>query len=125
MIHDGSAEVLAAFPQVGGAQAPVRGTEASAKTDNTYGEYEGRTPSDQRDGGGDDTHAVETAIARLRAGLGTPKAIQTVVKRGYRLALDAADCADPPVRAPVQPPHPAGIGTPARSPRPTQPIGVW
>ncbi|WP_232235962.1 uroporphyrinogen-III synthase [Nocardia sp. BMG51109] len=45
-------------------------------------------------GGGDDTHAVETGIARLRAGLGTPKAVQTVVKRGYRLALDPAECID-------------------------------
>ena len=45
-------------------------------------------------GCGEDTHAVETAIARLRAALGTPKAIQTVVKRGYRLALDPAECVD-------------------------------
>jgi uroporphyrinogen-III synthase len=42
-------------------------------------------------GGGGDTHAVETAIARLRSGLGAPKVIQTVVKRGYRLALDPVD----------------------------------
>ncbi|MBP2582474.1 uroporphyrinogen-III synthase [Streptomyces sp. PvR006] len=40
-------------------------------------------------GAGRDEHAVETAMARLRAALGTPKLIQTVVKRGYRLALDA------------------------------------
>ncbi|MFJ5993520.1 uroporphyrinogen-III synthase [Streptomyces sp. NPDC092370] len=39
-------------------------------------------------GSGRDEHAVETAMARLRAALGTPKLIQTVVKRGYRLALD-------------------------------------
>ncbi|WP_216897766.1 uroporphyrinogen-III synthase [Nocardia alni] len=45
-------------------------------------------------GGGDDTHAVETGIARLRAGLGAPKVIQTVVKRGYRLAMDPTDCVD-------------------------------
>ena len=45
-------------------------------------------------GGGDDTHAVETAIARLRSSLGAPKVIQTVVKRGYRLAVDHAECAD-------------------------------
>jgi uroporphyrinogen-III synthase len=45
-------------------------------------------------GGGGDTHAVETAIARLRSGLGAPKVIQTVVKRGYRLALDPVDCVD-------------------------------
>ncbi|MBA3782644.1 uroporphyrinogen-III synthase [Nocardioides sp. InS609-2] len=31
-------------------------------------------------------HAVEMAVARLRAGLGT-RAVQTVVKRGYRLAV--------------------------------------
>ncbi|SDK68914.1 uroporphyrinogen-III synthase [Streptomyces indicus] len=39
-------------------------------------------------GAGQDEHAVETAMARLRSALGTPKLIQTVVKRGYRLALD-------------------------------------
>lgn len=42
-------------------------------------------------GGGGDTHAVETAVARLRASLGAPKVVQTVVKRGYRLALDPVD----------------------------------
>ncbi|MCK9868992.1 uroporphyrinogen-III synthase [Nocardiopsis dassonvillei] len=40
-----------------------------------------------------DAHAVETAVARLRTALGDPRIIQTVVKRGYRLALD------PPERA--------------------------
>ncbi|QUX26648.1 uroporphyrinogen-III synthase [Nocardiopsis akebiae] len=40
-----------------------------------------------------DAHAVETAVARLRTALGAPRIIQTVVKRGYRLALD------PPERA--------------------------
>ncbi|MFJ3924959.1 uroporphyrinogen-III synthase [Streptomyces sp. NPDC090022] len=40
-------------------------------------------------GAGRDEHAVETAMARLRGSLGTPQLIQTVVKRGYRLALDA------------------------------------
>jgi uroporphyrinogen-III synthase len=35
-----------------------------------------------------DEHAVETAMTRLRAALGEPRLIQTVVKRGYRLALD-------------------------------------
>lgn len=43
-------------------------------------------------GGGDDTHAVETAMARLRSALGAPSAIQTVVKRGYRLAIDSEPC---------------------------------
>ncbi|GAY18419.1 uroporphyrinogen-III synthase [Mycobacterium sp. shizuoka-1] len=44
----------------------------------------------QLPGGGDDTHAVETAMARLRAALAAPRIVQTVVKRGYRLATDAA-----------------------------------
>ncbi|MCD2110814.1 MULTISPECIES: uroporphyrinogen-III synthase [Rhodococcus] len=39
-------------------------------------------------GGGGDTHAVETAVARVRSALGAPAIVQTVVKRGYRLAVD-------------------------------------
>ncbi|PRH80124.1 uroporphyrinogen-III synthase [Streptomyces solincola] len=42
-------------------------------------------------GAGRDEHAVETAMARLRAALGAPELIQTVVKRGYRLAVAPAD----------------------------------
>ena len=45
-------------------------------------------------GNGGDCHAVETGMARLRSALGTPKVVQTVVKRGYRLALDPAECVD-------------------------------
>ncbi|MEV4614044.1 uroporphyrinogen-III synthase [Kitasatospora sp. NPDC049258] len=44
-------------------------------------------------GSGGDEHAVESAMARLRTVLGTPGLIATVVKRGYRLALDPV--ADP------------------------------
>ncbi|MGW4689450.1 uroporphyrinogen-III synthase [Streptomyces sp. NPDC004244] len=43
-------------------------------------------------GAGRDEHAVETAMARLRGALGVPNLVQTVVKRGYRLALDAGEC---------------------------------
>ena len=43
-------------------------------------------------GGGDNEHAVESAVARLRATLGDPRVVQTVVKRGYRLALESGDC---------------------------------
>ncbi|MEU8955854.1 uroporphyrinogen-III synthase [Streptomyces sp. NPDC048518] len=42
-------------------------------------------------GAGTDEHAVESAMARLRTALGAPKLIQTVVKRGYRLAIDPAE----------------------------------
>jgi uroporphyrinogen-III synthase len=37
---------------------------------------------------GADEHAVEMAVARLRAALGGTAVIQTVVKRGYRLRVD-------------------------------------
>jgi uroporphyrinogen-III synthase len=37
---------------------------------------------------GADEHAVEMAVARLRAALGGTTYVQTVVKRGYRLAMD-------------------------------------
>ncbi|BEL09956.1 uroporphyrinogen-III synthase [Actinoplanes sichuanensis] len=36
---------------------------------------------------GADEHAVEMAVARLRAGLAVPGVVQTVVKRGYRIPL--------------------------------------
>jgi uroporphyrinogen-III synthase len=36
--------------------------------------------------GASDLHAVEVAVARLRAGLGCGGVVETVVKRGYRLA---------------------------------------
>ncbi|MCK1798462.1 uroporphyrinogen-III synthase [Streptomyces sp. XM4193] len=39
-------------------------------------------------GSGTDEHAVETAVARLRSALGAGGLVQTVVKRGYRLAHD-------------------------------------
>ncbi|WP_067464416.1 uroporphyrinogen-III synthase [Actinomadura macra] len=41
---------------------------------------DGRPPADE--------HAVEMAVARLRRGLGRPGIVETVVKRGYRLACD-------------------------------------
>jgi uroporphyrinogen-III synthase len=41
-------------------------------------------------GRGVDEDAVETAMARLRAALGNPKLVQTVMKRGDRLAQDPA-----------------------------------
>ncbi|AKS32001.1 uroporphyrinogen-III synthase [Mycolicibacterium goodii] len=42
-------------------------------------------------GTGTDTHAVETAVLRLRTALGDKSIVSTVVKRGYRLAVDDAD----------------------------------
>ncbi|WP_239160422.1 uroporphyrinogen-III synthase [Virgisporangium ochraceum] len=46
----------------------------------------GRTGWSGADGG--DGHAVDVAVARLRAALGSARFIETVVKRGYRLRVD-------------------------------------
>ncbi|REY34902.1 uroporphyrinogen-III synthase, partial [Mycobacterium tuberculosis] len=40
-------------------------------------------------GDGSDTHAVDTAVLRLRTALGDKNIVATVVKRGYRLAVDS------------------------------------
>ena len=41
---------------------------------------------------GENTHAIEMAVARVREALGAPELIKTVVKRGYRLdVIDPAD----------------------------------
>ncbi len=39
-------------------------------------------------GGGSNTHAVDTAVLRLRTALGDRQIVATVMKRGYRLAVD-------------------------------------
>ncbi|BAX90624.1 uroporphyrinogen-III synthase [Mycobacterium shigaense] len=42
-------------------------------------------------GSSNDTHAVDTAVLRLRTALGDKNIVATVVKRGYRLAIDEQD----------------------------------
>lgn len=39
-------------------------------------------------GNGSNTHAVETAVLRLRTALGDKNIVATAIKRGYRLAVD-------------------------------------
>lgn len=52
ILHDGSDEVLAAFPYVEGAKAPITGDEPSAKTADLFGDFAARTSSNRVDGGG-------------------------------------------------------------------------
>ncbi|OBG31006.1 bifunctional uroporphyrinogen-III synthetase/response regulator domain-containing protein [Mycolicibacter virginiensis] len=40
-------------------------------------------------GRGNSMHAVESAVLRLRTALGDSQIVATVVKRGYRLAIDS------------------------------------
>jgi uroporphyrinogen-III synthase len=46
-------------------------------------------------GDSDDEHAVEVAVGRLRTALGDPRIVQTVVKRGYRLAYEPERAGNP------------------------------
>lgn len=48
VIHDGSDEVLAAFPDAKVQQGALTGQEPSSKTTNTIGEFVGRAPSEPR-----------------------------------------------------------------------------
>lgn len=52
LLHDGSAEVVAMFPAEAGASAPVRGTEPSRVTSNTYGAFERGSGAFHDDTGG-------------------------------------------------------------------------
>lgn len=52
LIHDGSDEVLAAFPNAKGQQGALSGAEPSDKTSNTYGEYQTRAASTPRNDSG-------------------------------------------------------------------------
>lgn len=48
LIHDGSAEVLAAFPQAAGQQGAVTGMEPSSKINAVYGAFNGRPATQPR-----------------------------------------------------------------------------
>lgn len=48
LIHDGSEEVLAGFPQAKGQQGAVTGDEPSSKTDAVYGQFNGRSATTPR-----------------------------------------------------------------------------
>lgn len=62
LIHDGSDEVLAAFPQAPGAKADVAGDEPSDKTTDIFNTFSARTPAPARaDGGGSAARFFYTA----------------------------------------------------------------
>ncbi|UUS13303.1 site-specific DNA-methyltransferase [Stenotrophomonas sp. CD2] len=101
LIHDGSEEVIAAFPQASGAVAAVHGTEPSAKTDNAFAAFSGRAPSDRRDSGGSaarffycakatraDRDAGLDAFSKSAAGMVSNTSGQHMTRRdeGYQVA---------------------------------------
>jgi len=52
LIHDGSDDVLAAFPDAPGQSGAVTGSEPSAKTENAFGAFAGRSAAAPRDDSG-------------------------------------------------------------------------
>lgn len=86
-------EVRSSCVVVDGVARPV--SPAGMATLRALARHPGRVVSrddllDALPGNGRSTHAVETAVLRLRNALGDKNIIATVVKRGYRLAVDQA-----------------------------------
>ncbi|HCE08747.1 MAG TPA: hypothetical protein DEQ40_09140, partial [Oxalobacteraceae bacterium] len=63
IVHDGSDEVCALFPDSPGQQGDVRGTEPSAPTNGIYGEFAGRTHAEARNDSGSAARFFYTAKA--------------------------------------------------------------
>lgn len=67
LIHDGSDEVLAAFPNAPGALAPVTGNEPSSSTSNAYGKYK-RAASDRTGEASADSDNVGAVGFKMKPG---------------------------------------------------------
>lgn len=63
VIHDGSDEVVALFPNSDGQQGDVRGSEPSSVTDQIYGKFAGRVPAAARNDSGSAARFFYTAKA--------------------------------------------------------------
>lgn len=63
LIHDGSEEVVALFPDSDGQQGDVRGSEPSSVTNGIYGDFSGRVPSPARNDSGSAARFFYTAKA--------------------------------------------------------------
>ncbi|MEB3020308.1 uroporphyrinogen-III synthase [[Mycobacterium] crassicus] len=84
-------EILSSCVMVDGVVKPV--SPAGMATLRTLAHHPGQVVSrddllEALPGNGKSTHAVETSVLRLRTALGDKNIVATVVKRGYRLAVD-------------------------------------
>ena len=66
LIHDGSEEVLAAFPQAPGQSGAVTGNEPSSKTNAVYGQFNGRQATKPRGDSGSSARFFYCAKASKR-----------------------------------------------------------
>jgi site-specific DNA-methyltransferase (adenine-specific) len=71
LVHDGSEEVLAAFPDAPGQLAAVNGREPSSKTNNVYGQFDGRPATTPRGDSGSAARFFYTAKADIDDRLGS------------------------------------------------------
>jgi DNA modification methylase len=71
LAHDGSDEVLAAFPEAGGQQAPVGPQNGAKPSVNTYGNYGPRDQFDPRGDAGSAARFFYTAKARAEDRMGS------------------------------------------------------
>lgn len=88
IIHDGSEEVIEAFPQSTGQQARVTGNEPSAKTDKVYGQFTTRTPAEPRNDSGSAARFFYSAKASKaeRAGSKHPT-VKPIALKAYFIRL--------------------------------------
>lgn len=72
VVHDGSAEVLEAFPEASGQKAAIAGDEPSRTTKNAYGNFSGcRSPNEPRDDSGSAARFFYSAKADAEDRLGS------------------------------------------------------
>ena len=91
LIHDGSDEVVALFPQAKGQQGALTGAEPSSKTAHTFGEFAGRAPSEPRGDTGSAARFFYCAKAsRADRNEGLPEGGPPVVSSGATMR----DCED-------------------------------
>ena len=75
LIHDGSDEVVAAFPNAKGQQGAITGDEPSNKTNNVYGAFDGRTAMAPRNDSGSAArffYCAKASKSDRHAGLDAP-----------------------------------------------------
>ncbi|HEY7046935.1 MAG TPA: winged helix-turn-helix domain-containing protein [Jatrophihabitantaceae bacterium] len=90
-------------------RCPVRSRRSRYSSTSLPAQLLATLPSD-----GPDEHAVEVAIGRLRTALGDARIVQTVVKRGYRLAYEPERAGSCGVDEPIADAPPA-YAVPARA----------
>jgi site-specific DNA-methyltransferase (adenine-specific) len=91
VVHDGSAEVLAGFPDSAGQQGDVKGTEPSNKINHVFGRFNGRPAFARRDEPSGTRRYTETGATDFGAMPGMRREATSAARFFYAAKADAAD----------------------------------